>query len=291
MLAVTVDCGIYLTQADFDALFGSQASDDLSITLRNDKTGKECVVSAHLPCVDQTQARLAFTDCRAIGLQAPIRSPSDVSEIECSLSLHGPEGSVGCAYAFRTWRYASVSSQVAARENVQNHDLVALRVNSPMNSIILSDILVVISSELDEDTCHVHLDYDEAGACMLQDAESLDLYKQDHTGTRGDLIASQTITLHPQPRLNRRFLEQESRVGAVRHKEIPMISPRSLELESPLPIDVNTSNRHVHLSKADLASLFGEDYKLTPKKALRYVHIHIHHQNKIMEQISRKHRH
>lgn len=138
-----------------------------------------------------TQVELSYTDCRNIGLEAPTRISGDTANsapvtlvAPNGKSVESPEGVI------RAWRHAHMSNEQAAWLGLQDGQMFAIRVNTPMSSVVLMDVLVrilnlpeqflpVLEANNSVMPIEVHLDTDEGNACMIQDATSFEVLTYD----------------------------------------------------------------------------------------------------------------
>lgn len=123
-----------------------------------------------------SQLELAFTDSISLGIDAPVRHSGKI-EGTPGCVLVGPKGVVELHEGvIRAARHVHMNFGDAERYGVKNGDLMKLRVESPMSTIVMEDLLV----RADETSkLEVHIDTDEGNACYLDGATKVELLKQE----------------------------------------------------------------------------------------------------------------
>ena len=110
------------------------------------------------------QVELSLTDCRQIGLSAPIRLSGDTQGTPGAL-LVGPKGSVQLRQGvIVAQRHVHLTPQAAEAFGVKNGQTVRLRALT-RRPLIFEDVAVRVSPDF---APYAHLDYDEANACGFQ---------------------------------------------------------------------------------------------------------------------------
>lgn len=115
------------------------------------------------PARAATQVELSLTDCRQLGLKAPVNlsgdltGAADVYIIGDKGAMHAP-GSVIVAKA-----HIHLRPEDAARFGVSNGERVSVQIESG-RSLTFNDIICRVSEKF---APAMHIDYDEANACML----------------------------------------------------------------------------------------------------------------------------
>lgn len=115
------------------------------------------------PVRPATQVELSLTDCRQLGLKAPVNLSGDLSGaadvyiIGDKGAMHAPQ-SVIVAKA-----HIHLRPEDAARLNVSNGERVSVQIESG-RSLTFNDIICRVSEKF---APAMHIDYDEANACML----------------------------------------------------------------------------------------------------------------------------
>ena len=185
LAASVVDSHVCLSAAHAAALFGPAhvAGPVDTVAVVNPVNGKQMqgvrVVSCSGDC--DTQVTMTFTDCRRVAIEPPTRADGDASG-SAGCTLAGPAGNVTLSEGLiRAWRSVHMGPQQAARCDVVAGTFMSVKVNCPMSSMTLNDVIVVVDSAADTGAgspMRLLLDTDEGHACMLPDAVSFDLYRQ-----------------------------------------------------------------------------------------------------------------
>jgi len=123
-----------------------------------------------------SQVELAFTDSISLGINAPVRHSGKI-EGTPGCVLVGPKGVVELHEGvIRAARHVHMNFRHAERYGVKNGDLMKLRIESPMSTTVMEDLLV----RADETSkLEVHIDTDEGNACYLDGATKVELMKQE----------------------------------------------------------------------------------------------------------------
>ena len=110
------------------------------------------------------QVELSLTDCRQIGLSAPIRLSGDTQGTPGAL-LVGPNGTVQLRQGvIVAQRHVHLTPQAAEAFGVKNGQTVRLRALT-RRPLVFEDVAVRVSPDF---APYAHLDYDEANACGFQ---------------------------------------------------------------------------------------------------------------------------
>lgn len=116
------------------------------------------------PLRKDTQLELALTDCRQIGIDAPIRESGNVKGTP-GCRLVGPKGEVELEYGvIVAKRHAHFSPEDAKEAGVENGQIVKIKIESEERTTIYDDVICRVS-----DSCatEVHVDTDEANAAAM----------------------------------------------------------------------------------------------------------------------------
>ena len=128
------------------------------------------------PTRSHSQVELAYTDAISLGIDAPVRHSGNV-EGTPGCVLVGPAGVVELDQGvIRAARHVHISPADAAHYNVQQGDMMHLKIASPSCTTVLQDVMARVS---DGAKLEVHLDTDEGNACMLDLASSVELYNPE----------------------------------------------------------------------------------------------------------------
>lgn len=113
------------------------------------------------PCRPEGQVELSLTDCRVLGVDAPIRLSGDVSGTP-GAELIGPNGTASLPQGvIAAQRHIHMTPEDAVLQNVSDGEVVRLKVLTS-RPVIFEDVAVRVSPKF---RTYVHLDYDEANAC------------------------------------------------------------------------------------------------------------------------------
>ena len=163
---------VHLTESQAETLFGhrlrekrplSQPGQFLSrerVTVIGPK-GRFTEVAVLGPERKEGQVELSLTDCRQLGIQAPIRLSGDIENTP-GILLEGPEGMVELSQGvIAAKRHIHLTPEAARRFHVEDRQVVRLKTYTE-RPCIFEDVVVRVSKDF---APYVHLDYDEANAC------------------------------------------------------------------------------------------------------------------------------
>lgn len=165
---------IHVTQEHLEILFGKDAKlthkKDLSqpgqfaceerVTIVGPK--KELAgVSILGPVRTATQVELSATDARSIGIAAPIRESGDIAG-SGACKIIGPKGEVEISEGvIVAKRHIHLTPEAAAELNVNDKDIVWVKVDTDGRKAILGDVVVRVSEKF---APAMHIDTDESNA-------------------------------------------------------------------------------------------------------------------------------
>lgn len=123
-----------------------------------------------------SQVELALTDAISLGVNAPVRHSGKIDGTPGCV-LVGPQGVVELPQGvIRAARHVHMNFRDAERYGVQNGDMMRLRIESPLSSLVFEDVLVRADAT---SKLEVHIDTDEGNACVLDQATRVELLVQD----------------------------------------------------------------------------------------------------------------
>lgn len=113
---------------------------------------------------NEAQVEISLTDCKTLGVNAPIR-PSGDTEGSPGIKLKGEKGTVQIMHGvIAAQRHIHMTPEDAEKMGVRDKQTVRLQVFTK-RPVIFEDVLVRVS---DSFATYVHLDYDEANACGFE---------------------------------------------------------------------------------------------------------------------------
>ncbi len=165
---------IHVTQEHLEILFGKDAKlthkKDLSqpgqfaceerVTIVGPKR-ELAGVSILGPVRPATQVELSATDARSIGIAAPIRESGDIAG-SGACKIIGPKGEVEISEGvIVAKRHIHLTPEAAAELNVNDKDIVWVKVDTDGRKAILGDVVVRVSEKF---APAMHIDTDESNA-------------------------------------------------------------------------------------------------------------------------------
>jgi len=127
------------------------------------------------PTRPQSQVELAFTDSISLGIDVPVRHSGKI-EGTPGCVLVGPHGVVELKQGvIRAARHVHMNVRDADYYGVKNGDYMKLRIESPMCTMVMEDLLVRADAT---SKLEVHIDTDEGNACYLDAATKVSLHQQ-----------------------------------------------------------------------------------------------------------------
>jgi len=170
---------IHLSRKDMDVLFGegSELTKKGDLKQPGQFAAEEQVViegpkgSAKLrvlgPFRKETQVELAMTDCRTLGVSAPIRQSGDL-EGTPGIKLVGPAGELELKQGvIVAKRHIHIGVKQSEEWNLKTGDVVAVRVDTEDRSLIFGDTEIRVQGD-QEDLALMHIDTDEANAAGMK---------------------------------------------------------------------------------------------------------------------------
>ena len=178
---------VHVTQETLEILFGKGAQLEVRATLSqpgqfvskqridlvgyklNKVTGEKTPtiikgVSILGPVRKADQVELSLTDCRTLGVNAPVRESGDVAG-SGACKLVGPGGEVELKEGvIVAKRHIHMTPADAEEFGVQNGQIVQLEVNTNGRSLIFGDVVVRVRDDFAL-ACHIDTDESNAAAC------------------------------------------------------------------------------------------------------------------------------
>lgn len=179
---------IHLTDADVETLFGKGKTLTKMKDLYQDGffAANETVMlvgprKRMLPSVrilgptrKESQVELSYTDAISLGIDPPVRESGKLDGTPGCV-LVGPAGVVELKKGvIRAARHVHMSPEEAAYYGVKDKDMMKLRVESGVCSVVFEDVLVRVGKNI---KLEVHLDTDEGNAVDLEHATKIELIK------------------------------------------------------------------------------------------------------------------
>lgn len=161
---------VHLSPEDFVTLFGSgeptvkawvvqhgEFAANETVTIQGSRGSMERV-RVMGPCRPRSQVELSATDCRALGIQAPVTQSGHLDEA-APITIIGPAGRIDCEHAaIVAARHIHLGPGDAEALGVKDQDLVRVRIEGDRGGVLDN----VICRVKDNFTSEVHLDTDEA---------------------------------------------------------------------------------------------------------------------------------
>ena len=116
------------------------------------------------PVRKANQVELSMTDCRSLGVNAPVRESGDVAG-SAGCKLVGPAGEVEISEGvIVAKRHIHMTEADAEEFGVKNGEIVKLEVNTNGRSLIFGDVVVRVRNDFSL-ACHIDSDESNAAAC------------------------------------------------------------------------------------------------------------------------------
>ena len=168
---------VHVTQEDLEVLFGKgyeltvkkelsqpgQFASNEKVTIKGEKRDIPNV-SILGPVRKASQVEVSMTETRTLGIAAPVRESGDLAGSP-GVTLVGPEGEVTLKEGLIVAkRHVHLTPEDAEKFNVENGEIVLLKIESEGRSLIFDDVVVRVS---DKFSAAAHLDTDEANAAGI----------------------------------------------------------------------------------------------------------------------------
>lgn len=165
---------IHICQKDLETLFGQgyqlTKAKDLSqpgqfacqerLTILGPKGAFHNVVILG-PVRPESQVEISLTDCLKLGIVAPIRESGDTDGTPGLVLVNGDKCLALEKGLIVAKRHVHMTPEDAERENVQNKEIVQVKIHS-QRPLIFDDVVIRVSPHF---ATAMHIDYDEANAC------------------------------------------------------------------------------------------------------------------------------
>ena len=187
---------IHVSAADFEALFGKGRSPSVQRPISQPgqfASGETVAVAGPKgriegvrivgPARGSTQLELSPADCRALGIEAPVRVSGALEGSAGGLTLEGPAGKVALAGGvIVAQRHLHVAPQDGTVLGVKDGDRVALECGPAGRRMTLHDVVVRLGPG---HATEVHLDLDEANAAGVKTGDSAAIVGRSAAPVRG----------------------------------------------------------------------------------------------------------
>ena len=163
---------VHLTRDQAQTLFGHSLTPERPLSQPGQYLAKERLtvkgpkgefheVAVLGPERKEAQVEISLTDCRTLGISAPVRPSGNVNGTPGCI-LVGPRGQIGLHQGvIAAQRHVHLTPQDANALGVTDKQVVKLQVYT-QRPLIFEDVLVRVSPDY---ATYAHLDYDEANAC------------------------------------------------------------------------------------------------------------------------------
>lgn len=134
---------------------------------------RRCITGVRIlgPARSSTQVELSVTDGISLGLKLHVRDSGDIAGSH-GLTLAGPEGCVHIPEGvIAARRHLHLSTDDASRLKLTDKQVISVRARTKRPAT-LEDILVRVSGDF---SMELHLDTDEANACMLKNGDMVEI--------------------------------------------------------------------------------------------------------------------
>lgn len=167
---------VHVSQADLEVLFGEgytltnkkdlsqpgQFACEEKVTVVGPRG--ETKMSILGPTRNETQVELSLTDARSLGIKALVRESGDIAGTS-GCKVVGPKGEVELACGvIAAKRHIHMTPADAAEFNVQDKEIVSVKVTTAERSLTFSDVVCRVS---DSYALAMHIDTDESNAAGI----------------------------------------------------------------------------------------------------------------------------
>ncbi|MBR0230535.1 MAG: phosphate propanoyltransferase [Erysipelotrichaceae bacterium] len=164
---------VHVTQEVLEQLFGEgyqltvkkelsqpgQFASNEKVIVRGPRGELNCSILG--PCRKFNQVELSLTEARQTGLKALVRESGDIAGT-CGCTLVGPAGEVELAEGvIAAKRHVHMTPEDAAKYEVENGQIVCVKVDTDGRSLIFGDVVVRVSEKF---SLAMHIDTDESNA-------------------------------------------------------------------------------------------------------------------------------
>ena len=167
---------VHLSRKELDALFGTgyelTKAKDLSqpgqyaskerLTVVGPKGAFHNVVILG-PVRKESQVEVSLTDCLQLGVKAPIRESGDIEGTPGIVLVNGDKSVSLDKGLIVAKRHVHMTPEDAEKIGVKNHDIVKVKVEGA-RPLIFDDVVIRVSPKF---ATYMHIDYDEANACVF----------------------------------------------------------------------------------------------------------------------------
>jgi propanediol utilization protein len=138
------------------------------------------------------QAELSLTDARALGIDAPLRLSGDLSDA-AEIEIEGPSGSIRAKAAIVAKIHLHLRPSDAGALGLENGGIARVRVQS-RRPLTFEDVVVRVR---DDFMPALHIDFDEANACMYRQGDRLEILPPETAGNTPGTAARVSQTARP----------------------------------------------------------------------------------------------
>lgn len=147
----------------------NQFASNLTVDIIGTK-GKLTNVRVLGPIRDYTQVELSKTDCRLLGIEAPVRTSGDLEDA-CLITIVGPFASINKRAAIIANRHIHVDKKIREENNLVGIKEVSLKIFGEKSGIINN----VYLKDSDEAYFEAHLDTDDGNAFLLNNNDEVEI--------------------------------------------------------------------------------------------------------------------
>lgn len=116
------------------------------------------------PFRKETQVELSITDARILGVKPILRESGDTNNTPGIIIINKDKAIAIDQGVIIAKNHIHMTNLDAKKLNVKDKDLVNVKVKNSLRAIIFQDVLIRVN---DNFKLNMHIDYDEANACML----------------------------------------------------------------------------------------------------------------------------